>query len=100
MTSDLISREDAIMALNEVSEHYTGKGRNWHPHVDFMIEAIKELPSAERRGKWTIVDRCSTIYMYHCSNCGAYHRARYDYCPTCGACMDAETCNNTEENLQ
>ena len=45
--SDLISRQAAIDALNEVSEHYTDKGREWHPHVNFMVEAIEALPSAQ-----------------------------------------------------
>lgn len=46
--SDLISRHAAIDALKDVSEHYTDKGREWHPHVDFMVEAIQDLPSAQR----------------------------------------------------
>ena len=46
--SDLISRAAAIDALDEVSKHYTEKGREWHPHVDLMIYAIKELPSAQQ----------------------------------------------------
>lgn len=45
--SDLIERQAAIDALNEVSEHYTDKGREWHPHVNFMVEAIEALPSAQ-----------------------------------------------------
>lgn len=45
--NDLISRQAAIDALNEVSEHYTDKGREWHPHVNFMVEAIEALPSAQ-----------------------------------------------------
>ncbi len=48
MTDDLISRQAAIDALNEVSEHYTEKGREWHPHVNFMTLAIYELPSAQQ----------------------------------------------------
>lgn len=44
---DLISRKAAIDALKEVSEHYTDKGREWHPHVNFMVQAIEELPSAQ-----------------------------------------------------
>lgn len=46
-SSDLISRQAAIDALNEVSKHYTDKGREWHPHVDFMVQAIEDLPSAD-----------------------------------------------------
>lgn len=49
---DLISRQAAIDALNDVSEHYTDKGREWHPHVDFMVDAIKELPSAQPEPHW------------------------------------------------
>lgn len=46
--SDLIERQAAIDALKDVSEHYTDKGREWHPHVDFMVEAIQDLPSAQQ----------------------------------------------------
>ena len=45
--ADLIDRQAAIDAMNEVSEHYTEKGREWHPHINFMVEAIKDLPSAQ-----------------------------------------------------
>ena len=47
MKDDVIYRQAAIDALNEVSEHYTDKGREWHPHVNFMVEAIEALPSAQ-----------------------------------------------------
>ena len=39
MSDDTIYRQAAIDALHEVSEHYTDKGREWHPHVNFMVEA-------------------------------------------------------------
>ena len=29
-------------------------------------------------------------HPWECSNCGAHHRALYDYCPSCGAKMDKE----------
>ena len=46
--SDLISRQAAIDALDDVSANYTGKGqREWHPHIDFMIDAINKVPSVE-----------------------------------------------------
>ena len=52
--SDLIKREDAIEAVEEVSENYTGKGdREWHPHIDFIVGALRAIPSADRpQGKW------------------------------------------------
>ena len=70
--NDLIKRQDAIDALNDVSEHYTERGREWHPHVDFMIQAIEALPSAQQwipakeaepqeDGKYLICDECGFI---------------------------------------
>ena len=53
--ADMIDRQAAIDALNEVSEHYTEKGREWHPHVDFMIDAIKDLPPAQSEQRWISV---------------------------------------------
>lgn len=40
-----------------------------------------------KTGKWTIYDRHTMPYQYICSECGAYHRAMYDFCPSCGADM-------------
>ena len=63
---DLISRQAAIDALNEVSEHYTDKGREWHPHVDFMVQVIEDLPSIE-------VVRCGECEYWKCNpNTGEY----------------------------
>ena len=55
-------------------------------------QVIEDCPTVEerRRGRWTIEDCHAATYKYCCSNCGAHHRALYDYCPTCGARMDAE----------
>lgn len=59
---DYISRQAAIDALNEVSEHYTEKGREWHPHVNFMIDAINELPSAQPDNQVHLCDSCKHTY--------------------------------------
>lgn len=83
-----------------------------HNHI---IDVIKQLPSAQpdknmihlqkeqaymqgwedgrealRKGKWVIEDCHAATYKYCCSNCHAHHRARYDYCPSCGADMRGE----------
>lgn len=90
--SDLISRQAAIEALQEVSEHYTEKGIEWHPHVDFMVWAIKELPSAERKGKWLYHE---SIDAFECSVCGRQMvRNIFYYCPWCGAIMRGEENDN------
>lgn len=41
-------------------------------------------------GRWTIADCHAAMYPYCCSNCTAHHRARYDFCPSCGAKMDGK----------
>ena len=86
---DCISRQAAIDALQEVSEHYTEKGREWHPHVNFMVDAIKELPSAQperKRGKW--VDGKCSLCSEHApfySMASTYYKS--NFCPNCGAEM-------------
>ena len=46
--SDLISRQAAIDAIKELCEHYTPtKSVTYHPHMDFVIEELKALPSAQ-----------------------------------------------------
>ena len=43
-----------------------------------------------KKGKWTIEDCHAVTYRYCCSVCKAHHRARYAYCPSCGADMRGE----------
>lgn len=76
--SDLISRQDAIDAVSDCG---------------ICIQKIVDLPSAEPRqktGKWMIEDCHAATYKYCCSECNAHHRARYDFCPTCGTRMVGE----------
>ena len=86
--SDYISRQAAIEALKEVSEHYTDKGREWHPHINFMVQAIEELPSAEKRGAWK---HRKTWSVYVCDQCSFENREVSRYCPNCGARMKGES---------
>lgn len=44
-------------------------------------------------GHWTkddITERSKSAYKHKCDRCGAYHRAMYDYCPSCGAKMEEQ----------
>lgn len=52
--SDLIKREDAIKAVENVSENYTKEGdREWHPHIDFITQALVQVPSVSpKQGEW------------------------------------------------
>lgn len=58
-----------------------------------LKEIVRDLPSVtpkQRTGHWIkddITERSKSAYKYKCDRCGAYHRARYDYCPSCGAKM-------------
>jgi len=44
---ELISRKAAIDAVIELCKHYTPTKSVKHPHMDFVIEELKWLPSAE-----------------------------------------------------
>lgn len=45
--SDLIDRQEAIDAIKELCEYYTPTKSVKHPHMDFVIEQLEELPSAQ-----------------------------------------------------
>ena len=54
------------------------------------LDKVPPVTPERKPGKWTIYDRHTIPYQYICSECGAYHRARYDFCPSCGADMRGE----------
>lgn len=95
--SDLISRQKAInTAENMYGVCDTGYMTDYK---DLVIEALEELPSAERKGKW-IEDKYGNIL---CSECnwsapkvmvGLADRhldyEKSDYCWHCGARMVSE----------
>lgn len=57
-------------------------------------DAFMALPTVDavpvRHGRWTIGSYRPAAFPYCCSNCKAFHRARYGYCPSCGAKMDGK----------
>ena len=101
---DLIEREDAIDVVHKsIFEFFdicnddeespiTDKDEQLLKINKTITTRIKALPSAqsERKTGWTIYDRHTIPYQYICSECGAYHRAMYDFCPSCGADMRGE----------
>ena len=88
MSDDLIRRSDAIKALRKRwarTINYDGIGEDIGEECE---EAINSIPVTDRpQGEWKQNVFRSDIYRYECSNCKAHHRARYDYCPSCGARM-------------
>lgn len=45
---DLISRQAAIDAIKELCQHYTPTKSVDHPHMNFVIEELENLPSASQ----------------------------------------------------
>ena len=93
--SDLIRREDAIEAIEELPNAYNG----WSDAYDkaYIIGTLEEVPSADRpQGEW-IVNMPN--YESICSVCGAketdfiygtemwYGLGESKFCPSCGARM-------------
>lgn len=85
-TNDCISRNAAIDVMFNFHECY---GRRY---AEIDLEEFNALPSAQREGKWIKeYEEWFTDYPYKCTNCGKYSRARYHFCPNCGADMMEET---------
>ena len=82
--SDPIDRQAAIDEIKEIYE--------WHDNVtkERIIEHFKQLPSAERTGRWI-----ENEFGAYCSECGLYaYRSngipwKSNYCPMCGARLEA-----------
>jgi hypothetical protein len=102
---DLISRSAAIEAIDELVSTMSVcvsmeecKGMNWMKRR--AIAAIRELPTAERVGKWILSDLqdenevANGNFYYVCSCCGKgdthAKSAEVPYCWWCGARMRGE----------
>ena len=44
---DTVSRQEAIEAVMDLCKHYTPTKSVNHPHMDFVIEVLQDLPSAQ-----------------------------------------------------
>lgn len=92
---DTISRQAAIDALGEEPEvrsdndqydqYDLGLNNQWWDDVN----AIKALPSAQRKGKW--IRNNDSDHAWKCSVCGCgYTDYRLNYCYDCGAEMEKD----------
>lgn len=94
---DAVSRKTAIEAVMDLCKHYTPTKSVNHPHVDFVIEALQDLPSVtpkRKTGKWILLEECANA-GYYCSECrkrvvkegwsGTVKKIKF--CPNCGADM-------------
>jgi hypothetical protein len=85
----IIYKQDAIDALDK----FNCCGYVEEEFIQ-LAEAIKVLPSAQRKGNWVGIDDepCET---FECDRCGFVledwiQGAFYNYCPNCGADMRGE----------
>lgn len=81
--SDLIDRQAAIEVADAVWAVTGDK------NVAKVWDQIKDLPSAERRGRWICRKADSGFHTDHiCSECRTKHAIGWNYCPNCGARME------------
>lgn len=92
---DAISRQAAIEAVIDLCKYYTPTKSVYHPHMDFVIEALQDLPPVtpqQKTGQWQ-QDLDGT---YLCSECGSGFKEQptlmgkpmFAWCPSCGAKME------------
>jgi len=100
--SDLISRQDAILALLEKGQRSRRYklGEIWELNFDEIREALETVPSAyPKNGKW--IKEHLTVYLNGtatCSECGGEaiwnsygKQCLTKFCPNCGADMRGES---------
>ena len=87
MTDEYIRKQDAIDDLHTQLMYRMGTDDMKRRLDDW----VKTLPSADVapvvHGRWIDADFCG---QYECSECGNNAVDLYDYCPFCGAKMDAQ----------
>ena len=94
---DLISRQAAIDAVNSrKTAEQSSAGIMRNAVVDFCVDIIKKLPSAQpKRGKWIyhIDDLFPAESTMECNQCHAEQPLTCDdeFCPHCGAKMEVTT---------
>ena len=99
MNNDLISRQDAIDALEEQLDYLQTLNKNENPTaegkwygVNWARNTIADLPYKQNerpKGEWIKDEKHSIIIdMFKCTNCGYWGGAlHYKFCPNCGATM-------------
>ena len=90
---------DALLGELEKYSDPTAMSKNdyqfgMQQRLETCIELIEDAPTVDAtpvvHGRWTIGSYRPAAFPYCCSNCKAFHRARYGYCPSCGAKMDGK----------
>lgn len=94
---DTISRQAAVCAIMEYADRLQMVNWEENPGVPYKayalnwaINTIRDLPSTERHGHWTLIDKGHNFYDWECSICGGSGRGDYAFCPWCGVIMDED----------
>ena len=94
---DLISREQAIDALNDIASDLHKRQRYDEEYVASMCaDKIEQLPSIQPKiGKWVEINKFSDCRYVKCDQCEAiqvfyYGKRNTNFCPNCGAKMGDE----------
>lgn len=87
----LLEKTDCLFRDLASTEDYMGIGYNHG--VGDSIAIIKNVPTIEaepvKHGRWKRID--GQPHIMECLECGSLSvENRYNYCPSCGAKMDAE----------
>lgn len=95
---DLISRQAAIDALGDMPMSWADTDAEIQAQEDWQqhLEALLNLPTAEKKGKWERHYSRPNVYadlFWHCSECGYKNDENYapvfhHFCPNCGARME------------
>lgn len=89
--SDLISRQTAIKAIDDLPNCYNGYSDTYDKA--YIIGVLEELPTIDpvKHGKWIFENRTWFHQpLLKCSCCGRRQFfSRFNYCPYCGAMMEA-----------
>ena len=97
MNDDTISRQAAIEAIDgELTITGRENAETIRDYINSVNKKLRELPSAERRGRWEDVEHAPNGLLYAtCSVCGKRQTVEaVNYCGNCGARMEAKENEN------
>ena len=87
---DCISRQAVLIYIEFILTHGMGEKKSFE-FIKKYVEKQHSVTPKQKMGHWIkddITERSKSAYKHKCDRCGAYHRAMYDYCPSCGAKME------------
>ena len=97
MNNDLISKAALV---DEFEDYLLICSSGGFAMASEMLEAVREFPAVDaepvRHGRWyqkrisVPKGKGQTYLVWACSLCHKHEKKRSDYCPNCGAEMDAE----------